>query len=44
MSVLQAFALGALVAWMPSLVAFAWLLWRAPLIGLDEDISSRSRG
>jgi len=36
MSVLQAFALGAMVAWTPSLIAIAWLLWRTPLIGLDE--------
>jgi hypothetical protein len=31
MSTLQAIALGAMVAWTPSLVLLAFLLWRAPL-------------
>jgi hypothetical protein len=30
MSLIEAFALGALVAWTPSLVFMALLLWRAP--------------
>jgi len=44
MSSLQAFALGAMVAWTPGLIVVAWLLWRAPLVGLDENISSESTG
>jgi hypothetical protein len=42
MSSLQAFALGAMVAWTPSLIVVAWLVWQTPLIGLDENISSKS--
>ena len=30
MSVPQAFIFGAMVAWTPSLILLAWLLWRAP--------------
>ena len=35
MSTVQAFVLGAMVSWTPSLVFLACQLWRAPLI--DED-------
>jgi hypothetical protein len=36
MGILQAFALGVMVVWTPSLVLLAWMLWGAPLIGFDE--------
>jgi hypothetical protein len=44
MSLLQAFALGAMVALTPSLIFVAWLLWRTRLIGLNENNSSGSKG
>jgi hypothetical protein len=40
MTTLQAFVLGAMVAWTPSLIYLAYCLWRAPLTRFDEDISS----
>jgi hypothetical protein len=40
MTTLQAFVLGAMVAWTPSLIYLAYYLWRAPLTRFDEDISS----
>jgi hypothetical protein len=39
MSTVQAFALGAMVSWTPSLIFLACLLWQAGPIG-DEDKSS----
>ena len=35
MTVFQAICLGVMLAWTPSLIALAWLLWEAPL-DLDE--------
>jgi hypothetical protein len=40
MSTIQAFLLGAMVAWMPSLVFLACALWQAPLLEFDEDPSN----
>jgi hypothetical protein len=42
MSTLQAFALGAMFAWTPSLVFLACLIWRAPLI--DDTASEAING
>jgi hypothetical protein len=36
MTALQAFVLGAMVAWTPSLIVAAFLFWRAPLIDFYE--------
>jgi hypothetical protein len=36
MSTLQAFLLGGMVSWTPSLVYLAYQLWRAPLLKSDE--------
>jgi hypothetical protein len=40
MSTIQAFLLGAMVAWTPSLVFLACALWQAPLLEFDEDPSN----
>ena len=37
MTAIQAFLLGAMVAWTPSLVFVAYQIWRAPLIDFDEE-------
>jgi hypothetical protein len=39
MTTLQAMCLGAMLAWTPSLVVFAWLLREAPLDELQHDPS-----
>ena len=44
MNTFQALLLGAMLVWTPSLVFLAFALWRAPLIGLDEDSSSALDG
>lgn len=33
---LQIFFLGVMVAWTPSIIVLAWLLWRAPPMDEDE--------
>jgi hypothetical protein len=36
MTTLQAICVGAMLAWTPSLVVMAWVLYEAPLDELDE--------
>jgi hypothetical protein len=44
MTSIQAFLLGLMVAWTPSLIAFAVLLWRAPVIAAGGAGRSTPRG
>ena len=41
MSFVQAFLLGAMVAWTPGLVFLAYVLWRAPFIEGQSEIVER---
>jgi len=41
MSVLEAFMLGMMAAWTPSLVIFGWILLDAPLSGSSEQHQDR---
>jgi hypothetical protein len=45
MSTLQAFVLGVMAAWTPSLVFLAWSLWRVPSTGFEDvpSVSTRNQ-
>ena len=44
MTNLQAFALGLMVAWTPSLVLLAYFLWRTPLLSKQERVRLNQSG
>ncbi len=37
MTILQAICLGAMLAWTPSLIVMAWVLYKAPLLNELEE-------